>query len=99
MSEAEEILSSPEHRSNVPDGWLWFGVIGGAVAWLLHLLFAYAIADFGCVSDFRNVRWLEFSGLAWSVGGLSVSTLAFAILADIVAQRNGVLLNRVFINL
>jgi hypothetical protein len=89
VSQAEEIPSSPEHRSKVTDAWLWFGVLGGAIAWLLHLLLAYAIAEFGCVSDFRDVRWLEFSGVAWLIGGMSALTLALAIWADIVAQRNG----------
>lgn len=28
---------------------LWFGLLGGAVAWTLHLLAVYAVAEWGCV--------------------------------------------------
>ncbi len=67
---------------------LWFGAMGGAVAWTLHLLLAYAVAEFGCISPFREVRFLGFSGVAWLEVLLTLVMLVIAILASLVAKRN-----------
>lgn len=67
---------------------LWFGVLGGAIAWLVHLLLSYGIAEFGCVSPFRDAQWLGFSGVAWLEAATTVLAVAFAASAIVVAQRN-----------
>lgn len=67
---------------------LWFGVMGGAVAWTLHLLLAYGVAEFGCISPFRNMRLLGFSGVAWLEGLVTLVMLGIALFASKVAKRN-----------
>lgn len=66
---------------------LWFAVLGGAVAWTLHLLLSYAIGEFGCVSPFQDLRWGGISGVAWLGIGVTVITLAAAVAATVVAGR------------
>lgn len=70
------------------DLWLWFGVLGGAIAWLIHLLLSYAIAEFGCVSPFRETRLWGLSGVAWLESAASVLSVTLAMAAVVVAQRN-----------
>lgn len=67
---------------------LWFGVLGGAVAWTAHLLLAYAIAEFGCVSPFGQLRWMGITAVAWSVIAVSLLTLLVAVAATWVSQRS-----------
>ena len=67
---------------------LWFGVLGGAIAWLLHLLLAYGIAEFGCVSGVGDTHFLGFSGVAVLELIVTCITLAVAISASLIAQRN-----------
>lgn len=67
---------------------LWFGVLGGAIAWLLHLLLAYGIAEFGCVSPFSETRLMGLSGVAWLEIGASLITAAVAAIAAVVAYRS-----------
>lgn len=67
---------------------LWFGVLGGAVAWTIHLLAAYAIAEFGCVSAFRDARFLGITGVAWAILALSVVTFVLAVGALLIARRS-----------
>ncbi len=54
---------------------LWCGLYGGAIAWTLHLLAAYAIAEFGCVSSFRDARFLGITGVAWGILAVTALTL------------------------
>lgn len=54
---------------------LWFGLLGGAFAWLAHLLLAWGISEFGCVSGLGSTVRLGLSAPAWL--GLFVSILAF----------------------
>lgn len=46
-------------------GRLWFALWGGGVAWLLHLLIAYVLGEFGCLSCFGKSMVLGVSILAW----------------------------------
>ena len=67
---------------------LWFGALGSAVAWLLHLLLAYGIAEFGCVSPFREVRLAGLTGVAWLEIAASLLSLLIAAAATGIAQRS-----------
>lgn len=67
---------------------LWFGLLGGAVAWTIHLLFAYAIAEFGCVSPFREARFLGITGVAWGILTLTALTLILAVGGLEIARRS-----------
>lgn len=80
MNEPREYLDVHRFR-------LWFGVLGGAVAWTVHLLVSYAIAEFGCVSPFRDVRFLNVTGVAWLGILTSLAMLAVAVAATLVALR------------
>jgi len=81
-------FSSPREQPTSGRGWLWFGVLGGAIAWLLHLLLAYGIAEFGCASSFRDLRLGGFSGVTWLEGLATLLSLLLAGFASLVAQRN-----------
>jgi hypothetical protein len=67
---------------------LWFGVFGGAVAWTIHMLLAYGIAEFGCVSSFRDARFLGITGVAWLILVMSALTLVLAVVALLIARRS-----------
>jgi len=78
----------------VTEFWLWFGVLGGAIAWLLHLLLAYGIAEFGCVSSWGERHWLGISLVAWLEALLSVSMLILCLFSWRIARRNSQILLR-----
>lgn len=67
---------------------LWFGLLGGAIAWVLHLLLAYLIAEFGCVGGLGEVRFLGITAVAWLILAVSLLTLAGAVAATVVARRS-----------
>jgi hypothetical protein len=67
---------------------LWFGVFGGAVAWTIHMLLAYGIAEFGCVSSFRDARFLGITGVAWGILAMTALTLILAVGALLIARRS-----------
>lgn len=72
----------------VTDLRLWFGVMGGAIAWLLHLLLSYGISEFGCVSSFRERQLLGITGVAWLEITVTVLSLALAFGATLVAHHS-----------
>ena len=67
---------------------MWFGLLGGAVAWTAHLLLAYAVAEFGCVSGFGERSYLGISIVAWLEVAVTVLTTVIAASAAIVAYRS-----------
>jgi hypothetical protein len=81
----ESISSSS--RIRVRRGTLWFGVLGGAVAWTIHLLAAYALAEFGCVSGLGQRSAYGISYVAWAILVMSVAVTAVALLATLLAGR------------
>lgn len=57
----------------------WFGFLGGAIAWTIHLLAAYAIAEWVCVSRvFAVERFLGVAIVAWLLIGVSILTALVA---------------------
>ena len=64
-----------------------FALAGGAIAWLAHLLLAYAIAEFGCVAGWGAFGFLGVTAVAWLLIGVSVPLLATAALAGLVSWR------------
>lgn len=68
-------------------GALWFGFIGGLLAWFAHLVLAYTIGEFGCVSATDRHTWLGVSAVAWMILGATVVTFVPAGLAMLVAFR------------
>ncbi len=66
---------------------LWFGLLGGALAWTAHLMFAYAAAEFGCVSGWGRGRYLDVSFVAWLEVALTAVTATIAAASTFVAYR------------
>ena len=86
MNAAAGSLDNRE-RTGVSRGWLCFGLLGGLVAWTAHLMFAYVIAEFGCLSPSMKETFLGLTAVAWSLLVLSVVTLVIAAYATLVARR------------
>jgi hypothetical protein len=66
---------------------LWFGLLGGGIAWLLHFLSSYVIAEFGCVSNWGQNKYLGVTMLAWLLLGVSAFATGLAAFATFVAYR------------
>jgi hypothetical protein len=67
---------------------LWFSLLGGAMAWLVHLLFAYGIAEFGCVGGLAGYAWRGISAVAWLLLALTAVTAVVALTAAFVGWRS-----------
>lgn len=80
-------VSTDETRPPVRRASLWFGLIGGCFAWMVHLLAAYAIAEFGCVGRLGELSSGRISIVAWLEFVLTVVTVAIAGGATVVAYR------------
>lgn len=63
----------------------WFALLGGGVAWTLHLLSAYAIAEFGCLSGLGD--WLGIPVIIWLIAGITLPLLALSAVATLVGMR------------
>ncbi len=62
----------PEHARN------WFGLLGGALAWTVHLMGAYALAEGFCRSGLAASTFGGFSILLWGLSLLTVLALGVA---------------------
>ena len=69
--------------------------LGGAIAWLVHLLGAYALAEFGCVAGWQRAAPGGVTAVAWGILALSVATVAVSAWAYSVAARADRRLTRV----
>ncbi len=72
-----------------------FNLIGGGVAWLLHLLLAYLIAEFGCLRGWGDLHLMGITLVAWLVLFISVLTLGLAGVAIFISWRTGAKLRSV----
>lgn len=66
---------------------VWFVLLGGATAWTLHLLLAYAVAEFGCLSGMGETRVGGLTLVAWMLLGVSVLAAGIAGVAIVVSLR------------
>lgn len=73
---------------------LWFGVLGGAIAWFVHLVLAYTLAEAGCITGFPWFTVLGFHGALLLILIVTLLTLAVTAAAGVVAYRNRRLLDR-----
>lgn len=71
-----------------PSRWrLRFALLGGGVAWLLHLLLVYLIAEFGTLSGLAHHQWGAGLGVvSWLLLGCSAVMLSLAVVAIVVAR-------------
>lgn len=44
------VMSSSREQTRIRPAVLWFGVLGGAVAWAVHLLVAWSFMEVGCLA-------------------------------------------------
>lgn len=66
---------------------LWFGLLGGGVAWTVHLIAAVAVAEFGCIGQLGAHSYLGVTLVAWMVLALTAVTTVASAWATIVACR------------
>src|SRR5690606_7677817 len=57
---------------------LWLSAWAGGTAWLIHLLVAYGLGEFGCLSGWGKSTFAGVSLVAWLVLGASIIALAGA---------------------
>lgn len=80
---SEALSSAPVNEST-----LWFGFLGGAVAWLLHLVGAWLIAEYGCLWAPGTVLGGSMTVVALLVIVLSVMLAGAAAASALLAQRS-----------
>jgi hypothetical protein len=85
MSTAEQLLDEGSKAKG--RGGLWFGLLGGACAWTIHLMLAYGTAEFGCVGGFGERSYQGISVVAWLVLALTATCGLVAAAATVVAYR------------
>jgi hypothetical protein len=77
---------------------LWFGTLGGAVAWSVHLLLAWAIDELVCASSHPDVAGVPLSKVlgaivivpaAVAVAAIGVAWVAFRRLSRASAEDDG----------
>jgi preprotein translocase subunit SecG len=66
---------------------LWFGFLGGALAWTAHLLLAYFFSEFGCVGNLHERYVLGLMAPTAMIALLSALLLLVAALATLVSYR------------
>lgn len=66
---------------------LWFGLFGGAVAWLIHFMSAYVVAEFGCVGGLGERSFWNMSLVVWLELILTVAGVLLAAVSTTVAWR------------
>lgn len=76
-----------EQRTPHP-GRRWFALLGGAVAWFVHLIGMFAISEFGCVAELDERRLASISMVALLLLAASVVPLIVAIAAAVVGYRD-----------
>lgn len=62
-------------------------MLGGAVAWLIRFLLAYAISEWRCTPPVDTASFLGMTGTAWLLAGVSVVLFAAALAAAGVSYR------------
>lgn len=75
-------------KATRPNRWMIrFALLGGAVAWTLHLLGCYGIAEFGVLSGLVEKSWAGLDAVSWLLLGWSAAMLALAALSVRAATR------------
>jgi K+-transporting ATPase A subunit len=64
---------------------LWFGFLGGAIAWSIHLVAAALIAEWGCFSGLQQTSYGGITLVAWILILLSGAMFLIALFATLSA--------------
>lgn len=81
-------MSAAAMNSKVSRASLWFGLLGGAIAWTIHFLSAYAVAEFGCVGKLGQRSYGNISIVAWLELALTAVAVLVAATATAAAYQN-----------
>lgn len=69
----------------VSESRLWFGLLGSPIAWLIHLVVVYTLAEVTCVADSFNFTVLGLDGGVSLILIVTLLTLVLAVAAGVVA--------------
>lgn len=58
-----------------------FILLGGAIAWTLHLFITYTIGEFSCVAAGTVFSFLGLTAAAWGLIAVTIACLAISVLA------------------
>jgi hypothetical protein len=67
---------------------LWSGLFGGAIAWTIHFMSAYVVAEFGCAGSFGDRSYGNISFVAWLELILTAAAVVVAAGSTAVAYRS-----------
>ncbi len=79
-----------QHPGSAPPDRSWplgFGMLGGAVAWTVHLIVAALVAEWGCLGGWGHYQAAGINLVAWIILAVSLVMLVVAALATGVAWR------------
>jgi len=94
MSE-NTVVSDPGSSHDTGSWKLGFILLGGGVAWTLHFLLAWAIAEFGCIAGWDAAVFLGLHAITWLILGVTLGAVTLAAVAagyawqGVVAWRAG----------
>jgi hypothetical protein len=81
-------MSLIEKSKIIPIWKLWMASLGGAIAWWIHFLGAYVLAEFGCISKTSLFTFLGVMGISWFILTLSIFCLFLSGLAIWISHKN-----------
>jgi hypothetical protein len=84
-----ETGSSQRGAASQPaDRTLWFGLLGAPVAWFVHFLAIWAIAEWGCLAGWGRFTILGLDTIAVLLAIATMLVLPIMAVASIIAWRN-----------
>lgn len=81
MTETPPVEPPPSHARSA------FHFAGGGACWMLHLLLAYVIAEFGCLTGLGEVHFLNVTVVVWLLLLVTVLVLVLALWATVSARK------------
>jgi len=67
---------------------LWFGMLGGAIAWSVHIVAASLTAEWGCLGGIDRWEYMGITSVAWMILGWSLAMTIIAAVATGIAYGN-----------
>ncbi|MBX3444590.1 MAG: hypothetical protein KF774_19475 [Planctomyces sp.] len=74
-------------RTGIEQRRLWFGLLGGGIAWTGQLIAASFISEWGCFSGLGDRHVGGLMMITWLLIGVSLAMAALAAVATVVAAR------------
>ncbi len=86
QNEPEQLGMDPSPRGSW--GMTWFGFFGAAFAWLVHLLIAALVAEWGCIGGWGEIAWGGVTIVSLIIIGITVAMTILAVVSTWVARRS-----------